>query len=193
MCVGVLYCRVGTFRTAGQTTYYFPLNFQESPKLKVLRLVNVCNKVARQSKQVNCAPRTTPFFQGIKEEELPWVGLQPTTLCSLSERSSYQGNSAGRGSNLQHNTKANLKQLCHGTVHSHSVCTEQTGVIKPPKTPNSKLYIVKLTICTDTDVRWEGMAASTNCSSHVNCIVYLACASACQRGCMLCSIMYLVS
>ena len=30
---------------------------------------------------------------------------------------SYQGSIAGRGSNLQHKTKANLKPLCYGTVY----------------------------------------------------------------------------
>ena len=33
-----------------------------------------------------------------KEEELPWVGIEPTTLCSLGERSTNWGNCAG-GSN----------------------------------------------------------------------------------------------
>ena len=52
---------------------------------------------------------------------------------------SYQGNSAGRGSNLQHNTTQCKPQT---TVLWHSILSlsmqEQTGVIKPPMTPNSK-------------------------------------------------------
>ena len=52
------------------------------------------NEVERQ---VKANKSTTPRTAQRKEEELPWVGLEPTTLCSLGEHStnlSYQGNSA---------------------------------------------------------------------------------------------------
>ena len=37
---------------------------------------------ARQGKQINCTQDSS-----LKEEELPWVGFEPTALCSLGERS----------------------------------------------------------------------------------------------------------
>ena len=40
------------------------------------------NEVERQGKQVNYT-LDSPFF----EEELSWVGFEPTTLCSLGEPS----------------------------------------------------------------------------------------------------------
>ena len=37
-----------------------------------------------------------------------------------------------------YNTTAHLKPLCYGTVYSSLSMQEPTGVIKPPKTPNSQ-------------------------------------------------------
>ena len=39
------------------------------------------------------------------------MGFEPTTLCSLSYPLSYQGSSAGRGSNLQHNAIIMTRKL----------------------------------------------------------------------------------
>ena len=39
------------------------------------------NEVERQGKQVNYTQDSS------RKEELPWVGFEPTTLCSLGERS----------------------------------------------------------------------------------------------------------
>ena len=45
------------------------------------------SEVERQGKaNKSTAPGTALSFQR-KEEELPWVGFEPTTLCSLGERS----------------------------------------------------------------------------------------------------------
>ena len=45
------------------------------------------SEVERQGKtNKSTTPRTALSFQR-KEEEFPWVGFEPTTLCSLSERS----------------------------------------------------------------------------------------------------------
>ena len=45
------------------------------------------NEVERQGKvNKSTTPRTALSFQR-KEEELPWVGFEPTALCSLGERS----------------------------------------------------------------------------------------------------------
>ena len=83
------------------------------------------NEVERQGKANKpTTPRTALTFQR-KAEELPWMGFEPTTLCSLGKRSVYQlsylGNSTGRGLNLQHNTtQHNTRQTSN---HSHSVCT----------------------------------------------------------------------
>ena len=45
------------------------------------------NEVERQGKaNKSTTPRTGLSFQR-KEEELPWVGFEPTILCSLGERS----------------------------------------------------------------------------------------------------------
>ena len=45
------------------------------------------SEVERQGKaNKSTAPRTPLSFQG-KDEELPWMGFEPTTLCSLGERS----------------------------------------------------------------------------------------------------------
>ena len=100
------------------------------------------NEVERQGKaKKSTTPKTALSFQR-KEEELPRVGFG--THNTLQSRRalyqlSHQGNSAGRGFESRDTTqhKANLKPLYYGTVNSHSVC-RQTGVIKPPKTPNSK-------------------------------------------------------
>ena len=46
------------------------------------------NEVERQGKaNKSTAPGTALSFQR-KDEELHWVGFEPTTLCSLDERSS---------------------------------------------------------------------------------------------------------
>ena len=62
--------------------------------------LELLNEVSRQIKQLNC--------NLVNSFQLPWVGFEPTTL--LSRRAlyqlSYQGNSAGRGSNPQHKAKA---------------------------------------------------------------------------------------
>ena len=71
------------------------------------------------------------------------IRTHDTLQCLQSRRAlyqlSYQGNSAGGGSNLQHNTTRGKPQT---TVLWRSILSlsmqEQTGVIKPPMTPNSK-------------------------------------------------------
>ena len=66
------------------------------------------SEVERQGKQANYTQKSCPGLT------LQSRGL----LYQLSN----QGNSAGRGSNLQHHTKAHLKPLClWRTVYSHSV------------------------------------------------------------------------
>ena len=54
----------------------------------------------RQSKHVNCIPRTTLIFQGKRKASPGW----PTTLCSLGEDSTKGQLSWYMGSNLQHKT-----------------------------------------------------------------------------------------
>ena len=77
------------------------------------------NAVERQGEaNKSTTPRTALSFQR-KEKVLPWVGFEPTTLCSLGERSTNSG------STTQH--KANLEPLYYGTVNSHSVCRSRPG------------------------------------------------------------------
>ena len=90
------------------------------------------NEVERQGKAIkSTTPRTALSFQR-KEEELPWVGFEPTTLQSRRAlyQLSHQGNSAGSVriyNTTQH--KANLKPLCYGTVNSHSVCSSTGDIL----------------------------------------------------------------
>ena len=51
---------------------------------KFLCMQTTCKQETRQSKQLH--PKTTPFFLK-RKNELPWVGLQPTTFCVLGRRS----------------------------------------------------------------------------------------------------------
>ena len=46
------------------------------------------SEVERQGNGKSTTPRKALYFQR-KEEELPWVGFEPTTLYSLSERSTH--------------------------------------------------------------------------------------------------------
>ena len=45
------------------------------------------NEVERQGKANKSTTATTALSFQRKEEELPWVGFEPATLCSLGERS----------------------------------------------------------------------------------------------------------
>ena len=75
----------------------------------------------RHNKQINYT-QDSSFFQG-KRRARTRDTLQSRR--ALYYQLSYQGNSAGRGSNHQHNTtqgiqhKANLKPLCYGTVYMY--------------------------------------------------------------------------
>ena len=103
----------------------------------VLVSLNVCvcmsqqlgSEVERQGKaNKSTTPRTALSFQR-KEEELPWVGFEPTTLCSLGERSTNQGNSAGRGNTTQ--GKPQTTVLWHSKLSmfmSHSMVCTTTSV-----------------------------------------------------------------
>ena len=119
---------------------------------RLFRVITVCRTVSsldahnhtcvnsevereRQSKQVNCTQ------DGSFIKELPWVGGIWTHDTLQSRRVlyqlrlyqlSYQGNSAGRGSNLQQ-IKANLKPLCSGSVCILSLST----LLLPPPSPGS--------------------------------------------------------
>ena len=70
------------------------------------------NEVERQSKAKQGKQVDYTQDSSLKEEELPWVGFEPTTLCSLGERSTNRTTQL----DLQYNTKANLKPWCYGTV-----------------------------------------------------------------------------
>ena len=77
------------------------------------------SEVGRQGKQVNFTQDSSFFSKKRRRAALCGIRTHGTLLsrCALYQLS-YQGNSAGRGSNLQHNTKTNLKPLCCGTVYS---------------------------------------------------------------------------
>ena len=58
------------------------------------------------------------FFS--RKNELPWVGLEPRTLCSPDRvlfLLSYQGSSASRALSLQHNTKATANPNNYAWMH----------------------------------------------------------------------------
>ena len=62
---------------------------------------------------------------------------------------SYQGNSAGRGSNPLHNTKqgkGSLKQLCYDRVNSHLTCRSRPGLLNHQwrPTPICMLQLTRL-------------------------------------------------
>ena len=88
-------------------------------------------KQARSNKQgkAHSTPKAVTFPG---KNELPRVGLEPTTLYTLDRalyQLSYQGCSAG------------WVQISHLIVHLMNRLTinsEEAGVIKPPKTPNPK-------------------------------------------------------
>ena len=46
----------------------------------------VTTKKGKGKAKKSTTPRTTVFSPS-KKKELPWVGFEPTTLCSLGERS----------------------------------------------------------------------------------------------------------
>ena len=76
------------------------------------------NEVERQGK----ARQTSQLHPGqlflFKEKRRVALGFEPTTLRQGLYQLSYQGNSAGRGSNLQHNTTQGKPQT---TVLWHSI------------------------------------------------------------------------
>ena len=81
------------------------------------------SEVERQGKQVNYTQDSS--FQKRRRVTLGGIRTHDTLQSRRAlYQLSYQGNSAGTGSNL--NTTQYLKPLCYGTVHSHLVCTPPT-------------------------------------------------------------------
>ena len=74
------------------------------------------------------AQQTYQLQLSFSKEKRPALDGIPTTLCSLGKRSVYQlnylGNSAGRGSNLQHSTTLKQLQLC---MHRSELIIEGLG------------------------------------------------------------------
>ena len=83
--------------------------------------VNI-NEVTRQRqiKQLNCTQDNSFFPEKGKRAALGGIRTHDTLLSGRAlYQLSYQGNSAGRGSNLQHKTlqdKGNLKPLCYSIM-----------------------------------------------------------------------------
>ena len=73
------------------------------------------------------------LFFSREKEEMPWVGFEPTTLCSLGERSiptELPGQlSWYRGSNLQHNTRQ--RQTSNHCAMAQYTLTHPRLVLRP--------------------------------------------------------------
>ena len=69
-----------------------------------------------KAQQTNQLHRGPLFSQGKKMSCPRWDSNDTVGSRRALYQQSYQGNSAGRGSNLQHNTQ---RQQCYGTVYSH--------------------------------------------------------------------------
>ena len=111
-------------------------------------------KRGRKAKQGKANKSTTPRTALSFEKSCPRWDSNPRH-CSLAlYQLSYQGNSAGRGLNLQHDTRLiNLKPLCYGIVYSHSVwvihmCVYTVDLVH---FPGQRDYLF---LCTHTQCRY---------------------------------------
>ena len=76
----------------------------------------------RQSKANKpTTPKDSSFFSR-KEEELPWVGFEPTTLCFLGECSTTYVHTYGKCSKLTHCGLSYKNALWYSAVYSAANC-----------------------------------------------------------------------